>query len=627
MEATRAHRIAVIGNSNSVAQQSYVRHLRSFETFEVFNFSIGGTPSILLLNTLIRQAEWDFDTVIVETCVIDLIQRFTVGYSPAYSAQVLDLFAAELRARSETEIIVLILPTMLGLLEPHRHPTEMVYIEFAARHGLKLLNVYQLLRDILGAGAVREAASLAAPYEELARLLGVAPGVGLNLAWRRMHRPGLRLSALGYYAFVDSAHISAPIHALIGDLIHAHILERGPNRPKIATRAAPEPARLASIDADTAPRRIERRSSLLARSFVALSPGEEAIYTLPPGHRVAGLMLNERQTYGFLLLRAGDTALCIDARLAAAPPDFISIIVPVMEQLRGPTLRLSVLAEAPDGVTLQLASNIRARDAQPAAEIAEVLTVAEAALAAPGSTIQPPAVDVVPQARLRPEQPIHRQPHAKPIIAAAQALMAREMDGVDFGGVWTERTLMTALRHQVATTDLAEPRNAASLLLLLGQERELMQVIDRQLAAMADDPLWTAARTHLAVLLREDGADPEATLAQARAAKAAGRMADCAQILLEGEARYPSEIAFPIELAWHYLHTGAPERSAFRWEQVSDLLPDNPIGFIGAAIAHLQAGHRSDAADAIKRGLVVLPGNGTLLAFLTENQLDPGETN
>ena len=180
-------------------------------------------------------------------------------------------------------------------------------------------------------------------------------------------------------------------------------------------------------------------------------------------------MLNERQTYGFLLLRAGDTALCIDARLAAAPPDFISIIVPVMEQLRGPTLRLSVLAEAPDGVTLQLASNIRARDAQPAAEIAEVLTVAEEALAAPGSTTQPPAVDVVPQARLRPEQPIHRQPHAKPIIAAAQALMAREMDGVDFGVVWTERTLMAALRHQVATPTSPSPATRRACCCCLGR--------------------------------------------------------------------------------------------------------------------------------------------------------------
>lgn len=625
MAATRRYRIAVIGNSNSVAQHSYARYLQNFELCEVVNFSIGGCPSILLLNTLIREAEWDFDTVIIETCVIDLIQNFTVGYPSEYAARVLDLFAAELRARSDAEIIVLILPTLLGLLEPHRHRTEAVYIEFAARHRLKLLNVYQLLREIIGPRVVLDAASVMVPHEELARVLGLAPGLGLNLAWRRMHRPGMRMTALGYFAFTDSAHISASVHALIGDLIHAHILARGPDRPKPITRLAPAPALLASIEAQTAPRRTERRTSLLARSFVALQEGETAIYTLPAGHRVIGLMINERKTHGFLLLRAGETTLCIDARFAGAPPDFVSILVAVLEPLRGATLTISVLPEPPAGVTLQLASNRVPCETAPEAEIAEVLTVADEALALPVRQDLASVVEVVPQAWLRPEQQIHRQPYARPIITAAQTRTAREVDGVDFGGVWTERQLMNALRRLAAETELADPRRRAALHLLLGQDEALERLIDAQLAANADDPLWRAARSNLDLALRKSGADPQAALAQARAAKAADGPERCEHLLLEAERRFPSDPAFPIELAWHYLSQGDVDRSVYRWLQVCDLLPDNPVGPVGAAIAHLQAGRRGDAAEAIRHGLMVMPGNEKLLEFQADHHLTDAE--
>lgn len=142
-------RVAVIGNSNSVMRGSFARLLNDDPQFEVTNKSIGSSPSVVLLDFLALETDLDYDFIVVETSVVDMIQGGTL-YPRWRSEQTLEIFIHAIKARSRAQIIILVIPTRYGLLAPAAHWQEPLYKDVAMRFGIPILNGFRLVRDLIG---------------------------------------------------------------------------------------------------------------------------------------------------------------------------------------------------------------------------------------------------------------------------------------------------------------------------------------------------------------------------------------------------------------------------------------------------------------------------------------------
>ena len=97
----RAIKLAIIGNSNSVMKEGYVRVLENTPEIIVKNRSIGSSPNVVLLDFLAREQDLDYDFIIIETAVVDFIQAGPL-YSMERSLETLEMFVGYLRAASGT---------------------------------------------------------------------------------------------------------------------------------------------------------------------------------------------------------------------------------------------------------------------------------------------------------------------------------------------------------------------------------------------------------------------------------------------------------------------------------------------------------------------------------------------
>jgi tetratricopeptide (TPR) repeat protein len=374
----RAIRIAIVGNSNSVMQDAYVRVLENTPGWKVTNRSIGSSPNIVLLAFLGREPELDYDFIIIETAVVDSIQAGPL-YPRERSLETLELFISHVRRVSRAQIIILTIPTRYALLAPDAYWQEQLYRETAARLGVPILDGFRVVRQLIGQTKMSTVGECLSRTEHLVAAFDLPRNVVPSLAWRGLRERHVRSNALGVSAFVDHAHFSAAMHALVGSILADFIASADSNQGAISDRdrgVPPIPPPVIALDPSTASR-VVRTSSLMSRDLIALRIGETARYECPPGYRAYGLLLNQSKTTCFLQLSSPAGSVAFDMRYGPMPFDWIAVVVPIIDRIGDGPVEIMVLDAPPDATACHQLHNTDSRFAPRGAELGELILVRE----------------------------------------------------------------------------------------------------------------------------------------------------------------------------------------------------------------------------------------------------------
>jgi tetratricopeptide (TPR) repeat protein len=612
-DGTGEHRllhVAVIGNSNSIMQTSFTAALARRPDIVLRNWSIGSTPSVLLLDVLARQTDWDLDFIIIEIAVIDTIHTSDGRYTTLHTFEALEIFLIALRARCAARIVVLILPTRYGLLRQGRDAIEHVYGDFAARHGLAVLNACEIVRGLFGRRAMKRARCLLPRYQALAEAFGIAGVPAESLAWRALRDPYKSRNAFAYYGMVDHIHISLQFHTLIAELLHDH-MRRSANDPGHQTVSADktlDDSRVLVTDAEPsgAQTMIERRSTLLGRWFACLNDGDTITYAVPPGHKAVGLLLNQSQTFGFLRIASETGTEILDVRGPPQRHELIAVIMPILTRIAGNAVSITLLPSPPDAAPFSGNTN---HLGSVKAELAELVLVQE--------SWQPDRPSSAPRPDNAAAIVIEAQPWARQRIADTAEQANLSLDGVDAGGTWLERDLAAQLIRESEDLASVPPAAMTARLLLLGStEDRLAAYLDEACVRQPADAMLQSMRHALLAVRPSYATDFTAMLGAFRRARDEGRKEEAEKIALEGELWFPQRLDFSLEYVW-ILHARRDWDAALeQWAQVREDFPLHPAGYSGAAITYAAFDRLEDAEAVLRLGQEILPENPDIVNTL-----------
>jgi tetratricopeptide (TPR) repeat protein len=372
----RAIKIGIVGNSNSVMNNGYVKTLEQTPGLAITNRSIGSSPNVVLLDFLGRETVLDYDFIIIETAVVDFIQAGAL-YPRERSQETLELFIGQIRSASRAQVIILTIPTRYALLAPDAYWQEQLYRDTAARLGVPILDGFRLIRQLIGQAKITAAGTYLTRAEQLAAAFGLPGNVAPSLAWRDLRDRFVQTNALGVSAFVDHAHFSGTIHALVGSILADFIVSAMPDPHAASVRAAaPEKPPVIAIDTQDGSR-VVRTSTLMSRDLGVLRAGDTASYQCPPGYRAYGLLLNQSRTFCFLKLTSPVGGVAFDMRFRPLPFDWIAVVVPIIDRIGDGVIEVTAMDAPPDDVPCRLLHNTDTRTAAWGAELGEMILVRE----------------------------------------------------------------------------------------------------------------------------------------------------------------------------------------------------------------------------------------------------------
>jgi tetratricopeptide (TPR) repeat protein len=372
----RAIKIGIVGNSNSVMNNGYVKTLEQTPGLAITNRSIGSSPNVVLLDFLGRETVLDYDFIIIETAVVDFIQAGAL-YPRERSQETLELFIGQIRSASRAQVIILTIPTRYALLAPDAYWQEQLYRDTAARLGVPILDGFRLIRQLIGQAKITAAGTYLTRAEQLAAAFGLPGNLAPSLAWRDLRDRFVHTNALGVSAFVDHAHFSGTIHALVGSILADFIVSAMPDPHAASVRAA-APGKPPVIAIDTQDgSRVVRTSTLMSRNLGVLRAGDTASYQCPPGYRAYGLLLNQSLTFCFLKLTSPTGGVAFDMRFKPLPFDWIAVVVPIIDRIGDGVIEVTAMDAPPDDVPCRLLHNTDTRTAAWCAELGEMILVRE----------------------------------------------------------------------------------------------------------------------------------------------------------------------------------------------------------------------------------------------------------
>jgi hypothetical protein len=336
-------KVAIIGNSNSIAVTSYAHILRAYADLDIKNYSIGGVPNIILLN-LLTNPEANLakvDVIIVELAVIEAIHlKPGAVYKPEHSREIIDLFMNALRSCTAAKVIFLILPTIFALLEPQRSLAETHYTHCARRHGAAVLNGYNILRNLGALDSNGPPPDFMSKVDRFVAAFGL-PGrevAALRLLMRQsageLHGAQIGTKAFCGHAFDDNIHVSRMFHEMTARLLYdwmCHLSLR--NQSNDIGRKSQEvvigcdPLPVGNVD------HVERTNSSMSRRLLSLRQGDTVVYRCPPEYYVASILLNASRTSAFLNFTSPLGSASVDARFQEQPSEWVAAVARVPETL------------------------------------------------------------------------------------------------------------------------------------------------------------------------------------------------------------------------------------------------------------------------------------------------------
>ncbi len=357
-------------------RDAYVRVLEIAPGFSVTNRSIGSSPNVVLLDFLGRETDLNYDFIIIETAVVDFIQGHNM-YPRDRARETLELFINHVRTTSRARVIILTIPTRYALLAPDASWQERLYNETAARFGIPILDGFRLIRQLIGGAKLKAVSAHLARAEQLVAAFDLPRKIAPSLAWRDLRDRQVQTNSLGLSAFVDHAHVSGPIHSLLGSILVDYIISAKPYEGDSPGHVTPQ-VRSPVITVDpNGGRQLVRTSTLMSRGLISLEQGETACYECPPGYRAFGLLVNKSKTVCFLQIVSPQGEIAFDMRFKSALSDWTGIVVPIIDPVGNGAVEVTVLNSSPESVTCRKLHNTEARLGPWYAELGELIVVRE----------------------------------------------------------------------------------------------------------------------------------------------------------------------------------------------------------------------------------------------------------
>jgi hypothetical protein len=378
-------KIAIIGNSNSIMKASYAEVLRAHEGFTVDNFSIGGSPNIVVLETVLTVDLAEYDYIVIETAVVDALQGPPGIYPSDIALRNLRLGLQCIRSVSSAKLILLLLPTRVGMLEPENQTTEAAHLKVAEEVCVSVLNVFRLFREWIGGYLPERIQELSAWAPVVAEAFDLPRTVAYDLSWSAMRKEKNAANLFAISGFLDHAHITRAVHRLIGNIITGwimrdHIKERIPAQQKATTLARllePEGAGCRSI---------VRESSLMRRSLLQLSDGESMTFRCPPGYIAIGVLFNRSKTSGYVELKSAAGSVVLDCRFFPYPAPWIAVLVPIIDCIGGGDVTLTMKRQRGDDLPYRRPADTGDMPCTGVAEVGEMIVIRDDAAAQLGES-------------------------------------------------------------------------------------------------------------------------------------------------------------------------------------------------------------------------------------------------
>jgi TolA-binding protein len=607
-----AIRLVVIGNSNSVMRESYVRTLEKLPHLNIKNRSIGSSPSVVLLDYMALEQEWDYDFIIIETAVVDFLQS-AGAYTAERSAETLELFIRYVRTRSRAEIVILTIPTRLALLAPGGSWQESVYQNVAERLDVPILDGFRLIRSLVGRRKAALAGFFGSRASRLAHVFGLVPNLGPSIAWRSMCDRQVSSNALGIFSFIDHAHLSPPLHALIGTLLAEYMTLTGRCGSKFSNVDLPDRSIIVTVANPQSDRQVSRTSSLMSRDLISLRLGESTRYQCPPGFFAYGLMMNSAATCCFLHFQSPAGAATFDLHFQPSAMAWIGIVTAILDPVGDGDIVVSVLDHPDDPNLVRHVPNTMSPSAAPVAEIGELILVRR------------DWRDVLPsrEGSGRRALQIDLAPWAERLIAGAASSTAQIAEGIEAENRRVEAQCFAVatniLRNKTAQLSLAD---RSRLMLLLGMTDALADFVEDACGQEPGNSELDRMRALLRELNVEDEAKPKDLLERAYELARSGATLEAEQVFADGMARFPGEIAFFIQSAW--IPQGRKDwgEAKRRWQTVIDCFPNHPVGYLGLVNSLAESGDRSAARDVLASAASRFPDNAEVASHYARHEVE-----
>jgi len=601
-------RIAVIGNSNSVMRDSYVSILGRFDHIEVNNRSIGSSPNVVLLNFLAHETEFDYDYVIVETCVVDFIQSGG-AFNEENSRENLELFISYCQAYTSCQIIILALPTRYAILDRFISWQEKLYQSIAEKYGLPILNVFNLVRMLIGRKASNSARSALASTVRIVTEFGLDHRLIHSLAWRELHDDALASNALGIYGFIDHAHLSPALHAVVGEILEKYITMDVTSLNKtinIERWTLPSRRLVLSIDASTPPT-VRRESSLITRDLCQLPAGRSLKFHCPVEYLVSGIMLNKSRTSGIFRFSSPAGEAVIDLRFRPHVMDWNAIVVALISPIGGGDVDVAnINAVSPDQVIHRVPDTVE-EEPSGNGEFGELILVHREWR----SFFSEAVAD-------QKRESINIESAHWSALDISRAVNSMSMI---VRGIKRDNILENSEIYTIGVASLLESsKNFAAVSMVrsaayLSGFDKAFEKVKSLIDEYPNDPELQRMARLVSTMEREGQIQPNDMMSEAIALRDAGSHFEAERIVLGGMERFPNDIGFCIEYAWFAYHRRDWTEAVYRWNLVIDRFPDHHVGYLGRAMSLREAGLFNQAKNSFRGVSNRFPQNPEVQSF------------
>jgi hypothetical protein len=355
-------------------RSSYADVLRSSSEHTVDNFSIGGSPNIVILDVVLKTDLRNYDYIILETAVVDALHGPSGIYPADIALQNLRLGVRCIRDLSSAKLLLLVLPTQIGLLEPEHHTSENIHLQVAEEFQIPVLNMTRLFREWIGNHPSAHIQRLSAWAPVIADSFEIPRSAAYDLSWTALKQDNNKANLFAMTGFVDSAHVARSVHRLMGEILLGWIernIPVNPDGPILGTSVAArriDPVGLAG-------QREERESSLIKRTLTKLSDGESVTFPCPNDYIAAGILFNRSRTSAFVEFNSPAGSVTLDCRFYMHALPWIAVISPIIDTIGSGDITLTIRSERSETTPYRKLADTDDGACSGTAEIGELIVI------------------------------------------------------------------------------------------------------------------------------------------------------------------------------------------------------------------------------------------------------------
>jgi predicted Zn-dependent protease len=161
----------------------------------------------------------------------------------------------------------------------------------------------------------------------------------------------------------------------------------------------------------------------------------------------------------------------------------------------------------------------------------------------------------------------------------------------------------------------------------MGFNDRIQEFVDSAAKFFVDDSELHRMAKALLSVSKIDDTSPTDIIKYASSLLEIGSIEKAEEVLAEGEARFPTEIAFLIEAAWISHRRRDWLEARFRWEKVKVMFPGHHIGYLGLSMTLVELGERKEAELLLEVAAAIFPECSEVSERLASIRIATGEEN